>query len=188
MEHSFLPKAKSKPRHRKHYHRAFHSTLFQISHFGRFSAEVPQTLSRLALHRQMKLPPASRFHYHTHAPGCTPKAAAAASPTPYNRPIHHSREWVLWTHPLVSRMGVQWQACLATASNPELWHSASMLLLNVVLYASCCQQVHIWGQFKATLTNNWWQWKHIQYVWHLGKNSTCDNGCNFEQCSTYIWS
>lgn len=54
LEHSSLPKAKSKPRHRKHYHRAFHSTLFQISHFGRFSAAVPRTLSRLALHRQIK--------------------------------------------------------------------------------------------------------------------------------------
>lgn len=86
---------------------------------------------------------------HTHAPGCTLRPATA-SPTPHNGPIHHSREWVLWTHPLVSRMGVQWQACLTTASNPELWHSVSVLLLNVVLYASCCQQVHIWGQFKAT--------------------------------------
>lgn len=119
-----------------------------MSHFGRFSAEVPRTLSRLALHRQMKLPSAFRFHYHTHAPGCTPRAAA--SPTPYSGPIHHFREWVLWTHPLVIRMGVQWQACLATAFNPELWHSVSVLLLNVGLYASCCQQVHIGGQFKAT--------------------------------------
>ena len=168
MEHSSLPKVKSKPRHQKHYHWAFHSTLLQISHFGRFSTEVPRTLSRLALHRQMKLPPVSRFHYHTHAPGCTPWPAAA-SPAPYNGPIHHSREWVLWTHPLVSRMGVQWQACLATASNPELWHSVSVLLLNVVLYASCCQQVHIWGRFKAM---------------HHHSQATDDNGNIYETQKT----
>lgn len=39
-------------------------------------------------------------------------------------------EWVQWTHPLVSGMGVQRQACLAKAVNPELWYSVPVLLLN----------------------------------------------------------
>lgn len=108
------------------------------------------TLSRLASHRQMKLPPACSSHYLTHAPGCTPRAATAAAPTLHNGPIHQTREWVQWTHPLVSGMGVQWQACLAPASNRELWHSVPVLQLNVVLYTSCCQQARNWGQFKTT--------------------------------------
>lgn len=97
MEHSSLPKAKSKPRHQKHYHCALHSTLFQISHFGQFSTEVPRTLSCLALHGQMQLPKASRFWYHTQGPACT-ASPAAVSPMSYNGRIHR-------THPSLQGIG-----------------------------------------------------------------------------------
>lgn len=96
LEHSSFPKAKSKPRHEKHYQRAFHSTLFQMSHFGRFSSEVPRTLNCLALHRQMKLPSASGFYYRTHThPGMHAKISSSSS-IPYA---------TQWTHPSLQGMG-----------------------------------------------------------------------------------
>lgn len=52
-----------------------------------------------------EITPASRFHYHIHAPGFRPRSAAV-SPMLYNGPIHHFRKRALWTHALVSRMGV----------------------------------------------------------------------------------
>lgn len=60
-------------------------------------------------------------------------------------------EWVQWTHPLVSGMGVQRQACLAKAVNPELWYSVPVLLLNTGQGGSCCQLLYIRQQVeKAT--------------------------------------
>lgn len=105
-------------------------------------------------------------------------------------PLHHTMDPSItpgnglpWTHPLVNRMGVQRQACLAEAPNPELWSSVFVLLL-MWYYKPAVASKFTPGAVHSNTPwfTNWPQWK---YKWQLGQKQPkgkCIRRYIYKQC------